>query len=545
MFSKMSRPSKPARSALVLLCIAGALCTASCDDSTPPELMPLQDQEVRVNETAEIRMRVRRAEGNEQWSFHCPTIPDLDRHASLTPGPGAAVFRWAPLISHLGIHLITFTVSRGSHSDSQTVELSVLAPGSAPRFLQPPPGGVFDLSRTPCIDVMVAVLDDDSVEVDIRDVPPLVDGGSMSTLGGHEALWSWCPSESQVDASARYTLHIEAQDERHPPVPQSFDIVLLTETSPDCPGAPPTISAITPTSDSRVETIRDYVITASVEDDLGLKDVPLLFYSTENPSDPEQPDLTEMYALTFAPTEGNRFEAAIPNLALEPGQEQDIYFIVSATDDDDPEGTACDHSTLSVLHRLTVASPAEADLLGYCMTCTNDSQCESSFCVAADESFCAVDCGEGSSCDEGHCEAVTSRDGLAGPMCVPAAQSCAVTPACVDDELEDNDTLETASPLSCGTEVAATICAGDDDWWRVTVSAAATLHVELDGGADAGDLDLKVADAEGTILARSMSLDADEDIDLVIETSGDYFIQVHGFGTAEGPFTLHCAITES
>jgi len=223
---------------LLSVLLGSILVLGSCDDGVTPRLMPLRDQEVRVSETLQLEMRLEVPVEGVGWSYSCPTIPDLNRFATLYESGSAATFRWAPLINHVGRHEITFYVSAQHRSDAETIAIDVVDSGGAPRFMQPPPGGVFHLdSGDPCVDVDIEVIDEDSFNVEIREVAPFIDGGALTMSGSHSAFWRWCPTPSQIDSSLDWLLRIEADDGDNTPVGRDFEIVLVTGESPDpvCP----------------------------------------------------------------------------------------------------------------------------------------------------------------------------------------------------------------------------------------------------------------------------------------------------------------------
>lgn len=82
---------------------------------------------------------------------------------------------------------------------------------------------------------------------------------------------------------------------------------------------------------------------------------------------------------------------------------------------------------------------------------------------------------------------------------------------------EPNDTLETATMLVVGTPASAAICIQDPpdrDFYKFTVPADATsvtVSITFPDGAS-GDLDLKLYDAVGTVLAQSRGFTTTEAI---------------------------------
>lgn len=528
-----------------------SLAVIGCDDGNNGDsdlIMPIADQTVNVNDTLVVDLRVRNSLGDEEWSFSAPSITDIDRTADLYQSGGMASFRWVPLASHSGSHQFTFTLTNGEGTDSETITIEVLQAGGAPRFIQPPPGGTYDLEQNPCIDVDIEVIDEDSQTVEVRERPPLVEGGELNLLSSspsHRARWHWCPKPQQVDNSLRYTLHLEADDGEHPPVRQSYAVLLLGTNKPDCDtGAEPTVTIESPADGSTLATIRDYEIVVSVSDDQGLKEEPALFYSTSDPGDP--PAVTEMDVVSFTSLGEGRYQASIPNLGLEEGRSQTIYYVVSATDNDDPDGTSCDHTTRSEVRQFVAAPPETPDFLGYCEPCSADRQCESGFCVVAEpRSFCVIDCGDG--CTEGVCQEVASRGGSAGEQCVPETLRCdGVVVECTNDDGEpDNDEVDTASTVALGATFEGMICANDIDFFGVNLTAGVQYDVSVTGwDAATSDLDIALLNPEDEFIGYSETIEDIETFQVCSDLSGEHFLAVFGYSEVDqGPYVG--AVTET
>ena len=99
------------------------------------------------------------------------------------------------------------------------------------------------------------------------------------------------------------------------------------------------------------------------------------------------------------------------------------------------------------------------------------------------------------------------------------------TPTCPDDGLEDNDTFDDARPIGGSTD-ALRVCEGDDDYYSVTLGAGDTLTVATDFSTSEGDIDLRLLNGEGAVVASSVSVTDDESLTYVAETAGTYVIRV-------------------
>jgi hypothetical protein len=516
------------------LLLLTATTIAGCSGAGGLEIMPLDDQRVRVNDTLIIELRVRTAVGDEEWSFSAPSIPDIQRSgAGIFQSGASATFRWSPLASQAGMHQFTFTVTSGGASDSETIDVEVIQSGGAPTFTEPSLGAAYDLSRNACIDVNIVVADQDDTRVEISEREPRIEGGQLSQTDNFRAQWHWCPTAQQVDATLRYTLHLEASDTHSPPVPHNHEIVLLNEQKPDCPGASPQIVSVT--AEARYETVQDYAVRATVTDDQGLKETPILYYSTTQP-DMASPDVTRMDTVTFARESGDSYVAYVPNLNLTVGQEQTVYYVVSATDNDDAEGTACDHRTMSTVGSFVAVEPTNPDLAGYCEPCTADRQCENGLCVAATPSFCGVDCGSG--CAEGACQTVSSVSGSSDSQCVPEGMRCGGA-ACADDAYEPaSNAMATAPSFTIGDMLEGSICPDDEDFYALSLTAGTTYAFTATGWAGPADIDIALVDATPDLVAWSDGTTDVEMFEYCPETSGSYYLWVMAATAAPGDYLV-------
>jgi hypothetical protein len=115
---------------------------------------------------------------------------------------------------------------------------------------------------------------------------------------------------------------------------------------------------------------------------------------------------------------------------------------------------------------------------------------------------------------------------------------------CLDDNLEENDTRTAARTIAPGTIRTLALCAGDEDWYKVSVTAGQNLRVAIRFRHAAGDLDLRILKPDGTNLAGSFSIDDDEVVDFAgVPVTGTYFIQVFGVGQAQNAYDLEVAVT--
>ena len=112
------------------------------------------------------------------------------------------------------------------------------------------------------------------------------------------------------------------------------------------------------------------------------------------------------------------------------------------------------------------------------------------------------------------------------------------------DTFEPNDSFATASilaPPEDHTYEDLTIHeAFNDDYFRVTASAAGTLALELSFLHGQGDIDMEVFDTNQTFLARSESVSNTELVSLAATTGEEFFVRVYGYDGAINPnYTLN------
>ncbi len=167
--------------------------------------------------------------------------------------------------------------------------------------------------------------------------------------------------------------------------------------------------------------------------------------------------------------------------------------------------------------------------------CPQDQVCEQSACVLDGECDEDLECGLGQICEAEVClEGCRDDAGCASSQrCLN--QSC----VCRNDTFEPNDDRNTASRLSPGTTVGATICPDDLDHFAIQIAASCDLEVTLSSTRGLGDLDLQLRDDMGGLL-----VDATEEANAErasFRTEGPQTIIALVFGTtpaASLPYTL-------
>ena len=102
---------------------------------------------------------------------------------------------------------------------------------------------------------------------------------------------------------------------------------------------------------------------------------------------------------------------------------------------------------------------------------------------------------------------------------------------CVDDEQEDNDSIDTAWPVF-NESISAVSCDLDDDYYSIFLAEGDTLEVELTFSHADGDVDVILLDSSEAMVAVSESEDDNEDFEYTATATGEYFIVVYLFEDA-------------
>ncbi len=555
------RPRLLVTSAITLLAT-----TVACGSGGAPELAGLSDQVAQVGTELQIQLVGTDPDGDDlDYGFRAADLPDVGGRAQVTVSPsGMGVFRWTPLADDVGEHSFDFTATDGDSTATVTVTIDVksaIGSATAPLFRSPlGTGTTIDLGKKKCVELSIVVEDQDTAQVTIAQEEPLIEGANLSQEDGTTATWSWCPTKEQ-EAELRRTLVLSADDGENPKTMKQYLVVLRTPQPDNCPGGSPAI-VHTP---QNAETIVDLTIDARITDDKGLKEAPLFYYSETQPSNP--PDLSKMIQLSTLLIDGTATDAVyaadVPNPVanLPAGATKSLFYVFVADDDDDETGN-CDHSTMSQVFTMTVTSSGPSNQAA-CTTCSSDAQCGSGdLCVrmgSQSASFCLQSCTGG--CPSGYTcstDPVTSINGASGAQCVPDSGTCeAPTAVCADDTNEDDDSRSAASanaaargPLAPGTydfvscPKAIQPTSGskaDDDWFQIKVDADTKVDMWLYGSGES-DLDLTLYRSNETILSKSTSLEADENIVKCL-TPGTYYVKVNGYDPARSQYLFDYVAT--
>lgn len=531
-----------------LLALAPAV-VACAEDSRPPRLEAVDDQVAAVGAELVVTLRATDPDGDDlSYGFEAD-LEGIDERASISERPdGTAVFRFTPLGADVGEWPFDFTASDGTHSDTvtATIDVRTALEGTVPVFREPLGSGTtLDLGVTDCLDLEIVVEDQDDAAVTIGQAAPLIEDAVLEQDTGLTARWQWCPNKDQL-ADDRFPLTLFADDGENEPVLKNYLIVLRPGDGAECPGKGPTI-----THESQdVSSVLDLALTAEVSDDLGLKGPPLVYYSLEEPREPI--DFSELQVVEMTLQRGDLqrglWMATVPNpVAGEPeGTTAELYYLFSATDDDDAEGE-CDHLTdLPEMgaFAIEVTSPGGSGGAGVCEPCSADVQCGagSDLCAVVGErgaTHCVVACGDG--CDEGFtCTKVTSVDGVTAEQCLPSGCEDDPHPECEDDSREEDDTRAQASMLGAIEPESLedlTYCEGDEDWFRLNVTEDGTIGGLLSGGRGDADLELGLYDLGGAEVEIAATGGSEALLEACV-APGTYYLRVFSGGEGSRDYDL-------
>lgn len=535
---------------------------SACKEGNPPTLLDMGDQVAVVGQQLVVQLVASDPDGDSLiFEVTAPTVPDLASTTAITRSPsGQGIFSFTPLASQIGVHPFDFSVSDGEHRHTLTVSIDVrgaAGSGSMPSFRKPLGAGtVLDLDQGDCLDLDIEIADPDSASVTLSQAPPLIEGSTLSASNdGLSGSWSWCPSRSQIENDDRYYLTLVADDGDNPAVTKDFAIVLRRRSGEGCPGKAPAINH----SPADVTTTLDIEIAARIEDDMGLGATPYVVYSTEDPGDPidfANTTLANMSLVDGDMTNGN-WVGTVPNfLANEPeGTSAPLYYLISATDDDDAEGD-CDHRTddpLAGTHRINITLGGN-DSAGLCEACSFDVQCGGAgdLCLptaSGDGGACGRACSDTSPCDDGYVcspQPVESIEGAVGRQCIPNSGSCGGSAGnCTDDDHEPDSTVEDgllAPALTTSGISGRVLCEDDDDWYRLDLDAATQVQLDL-AGDEPPDIDLVLTDDAGVLLESSGGLTSVESITSACLDPGTYLVRVHSvFSEPVGTYDLDLAL---
>lgn len=545
---------------------------AGCSPNTnrAPSLLPLADVQFNVNVPSSIDILANDPD-NDDLSFDFELDPPV---ATMTQAESAlprvtktersrAVFQWTPGIADAGpndqmVYALTISVSDPDGAEArETLQLRVVNAGLGAAsivFVEPPGAGIaVDLNQTPCIDEMPVSVKADLVEeteIQLSLAEPAPPTANLYPPENRkEKRLSWCPTPEELDRSLSHTLVFQARrDGDDQPVVKRFLVRFKRNAGANCPGAPPTIEH---TSPGQLGGPLNYEIVATIEDDVGFKAPPILAFTTDPVGGSGAVDTSGWQVVEMTASGDAQFTASIPNLNLADGETAQISYVITATDNDDPDGTRCDHSTESTVFQFeAVGGGGGGETYGDCAPCVADAQCggEADHCVPLlGEYFCAHACAGG--CGPGLvCMQIVSIDGQDGWQCLPENANCGQV--CIADPYDrdaSNNDLATATPVSPGRVEGLSICDADVDVFSVPVLAgqAVTARVVFENAR--GDLDLFMqmpGDAADDFPYQSANADLDTEsvTEPCVPADGDVHLAVVPYQDARNTYALEVEV---
>jgi hypothetical protein len=467
---------------------------------------------------------------------------------------GSALFTFRPTGKDIG-ELSLRAVARDEIGAAETVipisVRSTIGAATVPRFQRPQgEGTALEIAENDCVEVDILIDDQDTSSVDLVEVEPVIEGGTLQDLGGGEAVWRWCPTPAQRAERSRYVLTLGADDRENPKSLKRYLIVLHDGEKLGCPGTAPSLTHAA----ADHESLDSIEVRADVTDTEGLAGAPLVYFFVGDQF-PTKLDQAEQLTMSLLSGDDRRGEwvAHIPNPALDAPAGQSVsltYAIV--VNDNDGRGNGCDHVTTERF-TVKVIPPEPTTGLGACEPCDADVQCggPGDLCLSAGsftESFCFTSCDSDDDCGSGfYCspEPLTSVDGAEGRQCVPEDDVCEVV-TCEDDRYEPNGRAAAALAIEPGLTDELMMCpighlASDEDWYKIELTEDSEIELELSGDVYP-NLELRLFDANGLLVAASEDWGSFDSISRCLP-AGEYYARVYSNFAGENPYTLELSTT--
>lgn len=552
-----------------LACLA--LLAFGCveDENRVPELQPLNDLSIEVNTSGRVDLIAADLDGDQvNFDFTIDPEPPTQTDGAGRPlvteiGGNQAIFTWTPGIAdangeRASAYTVTFTVTDGRGGrDTETIVLTVTNSGVAGsgslRFAEPAGAGLaVDLAQTPCVDDLTVRVKGDLIaneDVTVRLVQPVPAQAFLTPdAPGKSKLFSWCPTEAQLDESLAHTITFTAtHDGAERPLTKRFQIRFKRQAAAGCPGEPPDIRHVPPEG---FDGPLNYEVRATITDDVGFKSAPILAFSVVDPAEDDpgvRPNTEGWQLVEFEPAGPDGWVASIPNAGLEAGAQATVRYVILATDNDDAAGTRCDHTAESDIFRFPIVGGGGGggpQTYGFCAPCVSDEQCggANDRCIDLQgESFCGRSCDDADCGDGEQCLIVTSVDDVSSAQCLPRDLNCGQI--CSPDAYEQgmgNNTVETAAAIESGRFPELSICDDDVDYYRVRVEADQSLRVRIEFAHTQGDIDLAMQLPETDEFAYESA--GYEDVEEVFETCitqpGEAILAVVGYQQPRNSYSM-------
>ena len=97
---------------------------------------------------------------------------------------------------------------------------------------------------------------------------------------------------------------------------------------------------------------------------------------------------------------------------------------------------------------------------------------------------------------------------------------------CAEDSYEDNDTAAQAATLGSGSHADLRSCPGDDDFYAIEISAGQSIDIDVLFSTSTGDIDARLMDASGDVVASGATTDDDESLVFTTDDGGTFTLIV-------------------
>lgn len=577
-----------ARLPVIVPLLALAALAACDDDNRAPSLTLVLDQQVVVGATLRMPLVASDPDG-DRLDFDVDGLPDA---AQVTPRAAAeAVLVWSPLITDTqpGGRRYEVTVevddSRGGAA-RQTFGVVVYPTFGVPTFTLPA-GVVVNLGQQDDLELLVEVKDDDSTDIAIE-MTEAPAGAKLQRADRKVAHFFWRPDEAQRKVAVHRAI-FTAADESHAPVTHVLTIVLLNaEKQSGCQGQPPTVTHAAPLDQNLSGPLELSAIATDAQSQVQSL---TLHWTRGDPS-----GTYAAAAFQRVTQSGPDWRVALDSgtLGAIPSGGALVHYYLSATDNDDPTGVACDQSTrfpktgfLSAALYPPGASSATCvddlaepdDTESQAATYKPGTYAGRRLCGASVD-LIGVDAPAGTTIaatlvsnpsqpspalalvDADGFEITTASTTEPGRLRLEHARAddapvwlevrgqpdlrlsytlelAVEATRCQDDPAEPDSSPSEARPIALGASVSQQICAGDSDFFRVSAAAGQRLHFAAAFDHRYGDLDLELRGPDGvTVLATSASEKSLEELEWTAAAPTDLIVRVHGVDGATNAYTF-------
>ena len=527
----------------------------ACSSSADSDRLIVDARKVAaVGEEAVLEVQLAEVTGQVDYSFSFDQDVFGDADIKVR-NDGSGVFTFRPIGKDIGNLVLTVAATDGLGFAETTVDVEVRSTvglASMPRFRRPLGEGTsLAVEQDDCVEVEVLIDDQDTADVEISQVAPLIEGATLQDDGAGAAVWRWCPTDAQRAERDRYVLTLGADDGENPQALKRYLVVFDTPGKLGCPGQLPSVKH-TAEDSATLDSIR---VIAGISDTEGLKAAPLVVLGEGRSA------VQYTMILESGDSRNGQWAATLPNPVLDEtiGTVRELAYTI-VVEDNDGLGSDCDNQVKENFS-IEVTKPNDGPVLDYCAPCESDLQCggDKDLCLEAGVlgvASCAIACDDDSDCQTGSLcspEDVESVNGRKGRQCIPENDLCIIE-RCADGTLEPNDSRTEAAPLSPGTVENLKICpighlAADEDWYE--------LNLETDSDVDFGinadiypNLDIRIFDDAGILVAASEDWGSTDSVSRCFP-QGKYHARVYSAFAQESSYSLNfapspsaCAVSE-